>query len=95
MSEVIDTFAASVCVDKIDILYQDEHILLISKPSGWQFSYASICSDTSKRHQLQFLNISRCFEAFDGLTVAGRPLSTFVFLYINESLVLRIVWVPY
>jgi 23S rRNA-/tRNA-specific pseudouridylate synthase len=48
MSEVIDTFAASVCEDKIDILYQDEHILLISKPSGWQFSYASICSDTSK-----------------------------------------------
>lgn len=34
MSLLVDTFIAPVCHEKIEILYQDEHILLINKPSG-------------------------------------------------------------
>lgn len=34
MSEIIDTFVAPPCHDKLDILYQDEHLALINKPSG-------------------------------------------------------------
>ncbi|MGG4609825.1 RluA family pseudouridine synthase [Providencia sp. Me31A] len=34
MSQVIDTFIAPPCDEQIDILYQDEHLLLINKPSG-------------------------------------------------------------
>lgn len=34
MSEVIDTFIAPPCFDEISILFQDEHLLLINKPSG-------------------------------------------------------------
>ena len=33
MNEIIDTFVAPPCLDNIDILFQDEHLLLISKPS--------------------------------------------------------------
>jgi tRNA pseudouridine32 synthase/23S rRNA pseudouridine746 synthase len=29
-----DDFIAPLCADEIDILYQDEHILLLNKPSG-------------------------------------------------------------
>lgn len=34
MSTIIDTFVAPPCLEQIDILYQDEHLLLINKPSG-------------------------------------------------------------
>ena len=34
MSAPVDTFVAPVCHEKIEILYQDEFILLINKPSG-------------------------------------------------------------
>ena len=34
MSLPVDTFVAPACHEKIQILYQDEHILLINKPSG-------------------------------------------------------------
>lgn len=34
MSTIIDTFVAPPCFEQIDILYQDEHLLLINKPSG-------------------------------------------------------------
>lgn len=34
MSYRIDTFIAPVCKEQIEILFQDEHILLINKPSG-------------------------------------------------------------
>lgn len=34
MSEIIDNFIAPPCHDEIDILWQDEHLLLINKPSG-------------------------------------------------------------
>lgn len=34
MSQIIDTFIAPPCGEQIDILYQDEHLLLINKPSG-------------------------------------------------------------
>lgn len=34
MSTIIDTFVAPPCHDEIEILYQDEHLLLINKPSG-------------------------------------------------------------
>lgn len=33
MTEIIDTFIAPACLDDIDFLYEDEHLLLISKPS--------------------------------------------------------------
>lgn len=34
MSTPVDTFIAPVCHEEIDVLYHDEHILLINKPSG-------------------------------------------------------------
>lgn len=34
MSTIVDTFIAPPCHEAIDILYQDEHLLLINKPSG-------------------------------------------------------------
>lgn len=34
MSEVIDTFIAPPCFDNLTILFHDEHLLLINKPSG-------------------------------------------------------------
>lgn len=34
MSTIIDSFIAPPCHDEIEILYQDEHLVLINKPSG-------------------------------------------------------------
>jgi tRNA pseudouridine32 synthase/23S rRNA pseudouridine746 synthase len=34
MSTIIDTFIAPPCHDKVETLYQDEHLVLINKPSG-------------------------------------------------------------
>ncbi|MFT4938295.1 MAG: tRNA pseudouridine32 synthase/23S rRNA pseudouridine746 synthase [Paraglaciecola sp.] len=34
MAHPIDTFIAPICHQQIEILFQDEHILLINKPSG-------------------------------------------------------------
>ncbi|SFD28307.1 RluA family pseudouridine synthase [Pragia fontium] len=34
MSKIIDTFIAPSCHDEIEILYQDDHLVLINKPSG-------------------------------------------------------------
>lgn len=34
MTSKPDTFIAPPCLDEIDILFQDEHLLLINKPSG-------------------------------------------------------------
>lgn len=34
MSTIIDTFIAPPCHEEIEILYQDNHLLLINKPSG-------------------------------------------------------------
>ncbi|WP_152081041.1 RluA family pseudouridine synthase [Enterobacter oligotrophicus] len=34
MSVIVDTFIAPPCPDEIDVLWQDEHLLLINKPSG-------------------------------------------------------------
>lgn len=34
MSTILDSFVAPPCYDEIEILYQDEHLLLINKPSG-------------------------------------------------------------
>ncbi|WP_336755561.1 RluA family pseudouridine synthase [Pantoea sp. USHLN298] len=34
MSEIVDTFIAPPCHDQIEILYQDDHLLLINKLSG-------------------------------------------------------------
>lgn len=34
MSAIIDSFIAPPCHDDIQILWQDEHLLLIDKPSG-------------------------------------------------------------
>ena len=34
MSAIIDSFIAPPCHDNIEILWQDEHLLLINKPSG-------------------------------------------------------------
>ena len=33
-NDIIDTFVAPVCHDQIRILFEDEHLLLINKPSG-------------------------------------------------------------
>ncbi|CCG88012.1 RluA family pseudouridine synthase [Erwinia piriflorinigrans] len=34
MSTIADTFIAPPCYDQIEILYQDEHLMLINKPAG-------------------------------------------------------------
>lgn len=34
MSTIFDTFIAPPCHDKIEILYQDDHLVLINKPAG-------------------------------------------------------------
>lgn len=34
MSTIIDTFIAPPCHDEIEILYQDEHLVIINKPTG-------------------------------------------------------------
>lgn len=34
MNPVVDTFIAPLCHEKIEVLFADEHILLINKPSG-------------------------------------------------------------
>ena len=34
MSQIVDNFVAPPCADQIEMLYQDEHLLLINKPSG-------------------------------------------------------------
>ncbi len=34
MSKIIDNFIAPPCHDEIEILYQDDHLVLINKPSG-------------------------------------------------------------
>lgn len=34
MSTIVDTFIAPPCREEIEILYQDEHLLLINKPAG-------------------------------------------------------------
>jgi tRNA pseudouridine32 synthase/23S rRNA pseudouridine746 synthase len=34
MSTIIDTFIAPPCPEQIEILYQDDHLVLINKPSG-------------------------------------------------------------
>lgn len=34
MTSIIDTFVAPECHEDIEVLFQDEHILLINKPSG-------------------------------------------------------------
>lgn len=34
MSTIIDTFIAPPCYEQVDVLYQDEHLLIINKPSG-------------------------------------------------------------
>lgn len=34
MSTIIDTFIAPPCHNEVEILYQDEHLVLINKPSG-------------------------------------------------------------
>ena len=34
MSTILDTFIAPPCHDEIEILYRDEHLVLINKPSG-------------------------------------------------------------
>ncbi|VTM10794.1 Ribosomal large subunit pseudouridine synthase A [Raoultella terrigena] len=34
MSTIVDTFIAPPCDAEIEILYQDDHLLLIAKPAG-------------------------------------------------------------
>lgn len=34
MSTIIDTFIAPQCLEEIELLYQDDHLLLINKPAG-------------------------------------------------------------
>ncbi|WP_426416638.1 hypothetical protein [Aestuariirhabdus sp. LZHN29] len=34
MTAPIDTFVAPPCLEQVEILFQDKHLLLVNKPSG-------------------------------------------------------------
>lgn len=65
MSTIIDTFIAPPCHAEIDILYQDEHLLLIDKPSG--------LLSLSGKNPLNFDSVHyRLAQQFPGCTLAHR-----------------------
>lgn len=65
MSAIIDTFIAPPCTAQIDILYQDEHLLLINKPPG-------LLSLSGKNpHNLDSVH-HRLVQTFPGCTLVHR-----------------------
>ena len=65
MSAIIDSFIAPPCHDDIQILWQDEHLLLINKPSG-------LLSLSGKNPQ-NFDSVHyRLVQAFPGCTLVHR-----------------------
>lgn len=65
MSTLIDTFIAPPCHDDVEILYQDEHILLINKPSG-------LLSLSGKNPQNSDSVHYRLVQQFPGCTLVHR-----------------------
>lgn len=65
MSVIIDTFIAPPCHDDIEILWQDEHLLLINKPSG-------LLSLSGKNPQNRDSVHHRLVQSFPGCTLVHR-----------------------
>ena len=65
MSTIIDTFIAPACHDKIEVLYQDEHLVLINKPSG-------LLSLSGKNPQNLDSVHHRLVQTFPGCTLVHR-----------------------
>ncbi|MCC3721311.1 RluA family pseudouridine synthase [Rouxiella badensis] len=65
MSKIIDTFIAPPCHDKIEILYQDDHLVLINKPTG-------LLSLSGKNPQNLDSVHYRLVELFPGCTLIHR-----------------------
>lgn len=65
MSTILDTFIAPPCHDTIEILYQDEHLVLINKPSG-------LLSLSGKNPQNLDSVHYRLVQAFPGCTLIHR-----------------------
>ena len=65
MSVIIDTFIAPPCHDDIEILWQDEHLLLINKPSG-------LLSLSGKNPQNRDSVHHRLVQTFPGCTLVHR-----------------------
>ncbi|ELW1647652.1 RluA family pseudouridine synthase [Enterobacter oligotrophicus] len=65
MSVIVDTFIAPPCPDEIDVLWQDEHLLLINKPSG-------LLSLSGKNPQNLDSVHHRLVQTFPGCTLVHR-----------------------
>lgn len=65
MSTIIDTFIAPACHEKIEVLYQDEHLVLINKPSG-------LLSLSGKNPQNLDSVHHRLVQTFPGCTLVHR-----------------------
>ncbi|MCM7511993.1 RluA family pseudouridine synthase [Enterobacter hormaechei] len=65
MSVIIDTFIAPPCHDEVEILWQDDHLLLINKPSG-------LLSLSGKNPQNRDSVHYRLVQDFPGCTLAHR-----------------------
>ncbi|MFB0713933.1 RluA family pseudouridine synthase [Buttiauxella noackiae] len=65
MSTIIDTFIAPPCHDEVEILYQDEHLVLINKPSG-------LLSLSGKNPQNLDSVHHRLVQTFPGCTLVHR-----------------------
>ena len=65
MSAIIDSFIAPPCHDDIEILWQDEHLLLINKPSG-------LLSLSGKNPQNRDSVHYRLVQTFPGCTLVHR-----------------------
>lgn len=65
MSAIIDSFIAPLCHDDIEILWQDEHLLLINKPSG-------LLSLSGKNPQNLDSVHYRLVQSFPGCTLVHR-----------------------
>lgn len=65
MSQIIDNFIAPPCHEEIEILYQDEHIVLINKPAG-------LLSLSGKNPQNLDSVHHRLVQVFPGCTLVHR-----------------------
>lgn len=65
MSTILDTFIAPPCYDEIEILYQDEYLLLINKPTG-------LLSLSGKNPQNLDSVHYRLVQTYPGCTLAHR-----------------------
>lgn len=65
MSAIVDTFIAPPCRDEVEILWQDQHLLLINKPSG-------LLSLSGKNPQNRDSVHYRLVQAFPGCTLVHR-----------------------